>query len=120
MFCPQCRAEYHGQTECPECHVPLVDRLAGTGTPPDSSAELNERAGEVDLDVLIRTGFRDPIAIGLVRNLLQEARIPFFAMDQNVAARQESGNVIGWWSVRVPREREAEAREILQSVERMK
>jgi hypothetical protein len=121
MFCPQCRAEYHGgQTECPECQVPLANRLAGPGTPTDSAAEVNERASEVDLDVLIRTGFRDPIAIGLVGSLLQEARIPFFAMDQNVVARQESGNAIGWWSVRVPREREAEAREILQSVERMK
>jgi hypothetical protein len=38
-------------------------------------------------------------------------------MDQNVAARQESGNFLGWWTVRVPMEREAEAREILQSVE---
>jgi hypothetical protein len=41
-------------------------------------------------------------------------------MDQNPAARQESGNFLGWWSVRVPREREAEAREIMQSVEEMK
>jgi hypothetical protein len=67
MFCPQCRAEYHGQTECPECHVPL-DRLAGPGTPPDSSVEFDE-LGDVDLDVLIRTGFRDPIAIGLAKSL---------------------------------------------------
>jgi hypothetical protein len=51
---------------------------------------------------------------------LQEARIPFFTMDENPSARQESGNVLGWWSVRVPREREAEAREILLSVEEMK
>ena len=51
---------------------------------------------------------------------LQEAGIPFFTMDQNIAARQESGNFLGWWSVRVPREREAEAREILLSVEEMK
>jgi hypothetical protein len=51
---------------------------------------------EGDIDILIRTGF---------------------TMDQNIAARQESGNFIGWWSVRVPREREAEAREILASVD---
>ena len=68
---------------------------------------------------LIRTGFADPIAIGLVKSLLREAGIPFFAMDQNIAARQESGNFIGWWNVRVPREREAEVREILQSVQQM-
>ena len=70
-----------------------------------------------DLDVLIRTGISDPIAIGLAETLLEEAEIPFFAMDRNTAARQESGNFIGWWNVRVPRAREAEARELLRSVE---
>jgi hypothetical protein len=75
---------------------------------------------EGDLDVLIRTGLSGPVAIGLAKNLLEEARIPFFTMDQSLAARQESGNLIGWWSVRVPREREFEAREILLNVEAMK
>jgi hypothetical protein len=75
---------------------------------------------EGDIEVLIRTGLQNPIAVGLAESLLQEAGIPFFTMDQNPAARQESGNFIGWWSVRVPREREAEAREILASVEEMK
>ncbi len=70
-----------------------------------------------DLDVLIRTGLTDPIAIGLVESLLREAGIPFFAMDRNVSARQESGNFLGWWNVRVPKEYEAEAREIVASVE---
>jgi hypothetical protein len=37
-----------------------------------------------------------------------------------VAARQESGNFLGWWNVRVPRESEAAAREILADVESMK
>jgi hypothetical protein len=75
---------------------------------------------EGDIDVLIRTGLQNPIAVGLAESLLREARIPFFTMDQNPAARQESGNFLGWWSVRVPREREAEAREILLCVEEMK
>ena len=73
-----------------------------------------------DLDVLIRTGITNPIAIGLAKALLEEAEIPFFSMDQNVAARQESGNILGWWTVRVPRALEADAREILENVERMK
>ena len=75
---------------------------------------------EGDIDILIRTGLQNPIAVGLAKSLLQEAGISFFTMDQNISARQESGNFIGWWSVRVPREREAEAREILRSVEEMK
>ena len=73
-----------------------------------------------DLDVLIQTGLNHPIAIGLAKSLLQEAEIPFFPVDQNVAARQESGNILGWWSVRVPRASEADAREILRSVEALK
>ena len=121
MFCPQCRAEYReGFVECSDCHVPLVDRLPEPGTPANSLLDAHEEADKDSLDVLIRTGFGSPVAIGLAKGLLQEAGIPFFAMDQNPAARQESGNFLGWWSVRVPREREAEAREILQSVEDMK
>ena len=79
-----------------------------------------EQAGEGDLDVLIRTGINDPIAIGLAESLLREAEIPFFAMDRNVAARQDSGNFLNWWNVRVPRAREAEARDILRGVEETK
>jgi hypothetical protein len=72
---------------------------------------------EIDLGALIRTGIRDPVGIELAKSLLEEAEIPFFTMDQSVAPRQESGNILGWWSVRVPRDREAEAREILLSVQ---
>ena len=108
MFCPQCGVEYQeGVAECSDCHVPLTDRRP-------------EEADEGDLNVLIRTGFQNPIAIGLAKTLLQEAGIPFFSMDQNPAARQESGNILGWWDVRVPRERASEAREILQSVQEIK
>ena len=110
MFCPRCRVEYRdGFVECADCQVPLTDHL-----PED------EHAGPGDLGVLIRTGCTGAVAIGLAKTLLREAEIPFFAMDQNVAARQESGNFLGWWDVRVPRDREAEAREILKSVEEMK
>jgi hypothetical protein len=79
-----------------------------------------EQTKEVELGALIRTGITNPIAIGLAESLLREAEIPFFVMDRNTAARQESGNYLNWWSVRVPSEREAEAREILQSVEEAK
>ena len=101
MVCPQCRTQYRaGVVVCCDCHVPLMDRL-----------------DEDDVDVLVQTGINNPIAIGLAESLLQEAGILFFALDQFSIAQQESGNVLGWWSVRVPREREAEAREILQNVE---
>src|ERR1035437_3314832 len=86
----------------------------------ERSRPMRDQADKGDLDILIETGITDPIAIGLAENLLQEAGIPFFAMDRNVAARQESGNFLGWWNVRVPRELEAEAREILHTEEEMK
>lgn len=75
---------------------------------------------ESDLDVLIQTALKDPVAIGLAASLLEEAGIPYFRMDRNVAARQESGNVLGWWNIRVPSAREEEARGILRAVEEMK
>jgi hypothetical protein len=78
------------------------------------------QAHENDLDVLIQTGITDPIAIGLAENLLQDAGIPFFEMDRNVVARQESGNFLNWWNVRVSSDREAEAREIIRCVEETK
>ena len=109
MFCPECLTEYRqGFTECADCHVPLVERL------PDPEPET-DHTGE-DLDVLIRTGLCEPAAISLVKDLLTEAGIPFFVMDQNTMARQEGGNFMGWLDVRVPHSREAEVREILQSL----
>jgi hypothetical protein len=115
MFCPQCGVEYQeGVVECSDCHVPLTEG------PPEPATSAETQADEVDLDVLIRTGFQNPIVISLAKSLLREAGIPFFAMDQNTAARQESGNILGWWDVRVPHDRETDAREILQSVEEMK
>lgn len=73
-----------------------------------------------DFDALIRTGLMEPIAVGLAESLLKEAGIPFFTVDQSVVARQEAGDFFPWWSIRVPREREAEAREILRSVEEIR
>ena len=81
---------------------------------------MPDQADESDLDILIQTAISDPIGIGLAKSLLREARIPFFEMDENVVARQKAGNFLGWWNVRVPREFETEAREILRSVEEMK
>ena len=128
MFCPQCGAEYReGFDECSDCRILLADRLPEPVTPVGSIVGAQEEeddhnvlADEGDLDVLVQTGLANPIAIGLAASLLHEAGIPFFAMDQNPTARQDSGNLLGWWNVRVTREREAEAREILRSVEEMR
>jgi hypothetical protein len=130
MFCPQCYAEYReGFVECSDCHVPLVSRLPEPAPPADSLADAQDQAGEDDfdvltcegdLDVLIRTDFVNPIAINLAKTLLREAGIPFFTMNQNLAARQKIGGIFGWWIFRVPSERATEAREILRNVEEVK
>jgi hypothetical protein len=78
------------------------------------------QAGNEDLEVLIRSGVRDPFAIGLAKNLFEEAGIPFFTMDETPSARRDVESLSGWWTVRVPRDREAEAREILRSIEEAK
>jgi len=80
---------------------------------------MTPRGGE-DLNILIRTAISDPVGIALVESLLEEAGIPFFRMDASVVPRQESGNFIGWWNVRVPQAHESQAREIIRSVEEMK
>jgi Putative prokaryotic signal transducing protein len=121
VFCPQCGVQYReGVVECSDCHVPLTDGPHEPETFTGSFGDEDTQADEGAFNVLIRTGFEDPIAISLAKSLLLEAGIPFFAMDQNPAARQESGNILGWWDVRVPRDRESDAREILQSVQEMK
>ena len=115
MYCPECGVEYRdGSLQCADCHVPLA------GHRPQPETPVDEQSGDSDLDILIRTGCWGPVAIGLATSLLEEAGIPFFVMDQSVVARQEGGNVLGCLDVRVPRDREAEAREILKSVEEMK
>ncbi len=69
-------------------------------------------------DVLIQTALDHPIAIALAESLLQEAGIPYFVPDQEVTARED--DTLGWWNVRVPSDRESEAREIVQHVEALK
>ncbi len=114
-FCPQCGAEYRKPAaRCSRCDVLLVDRN------PAESPNAEEPADAGVLDVLIQTSLYNPIAITLAESLLRKAEIPFFVMHQDVTARQESGNALGWWSVLVARDRESEAREILQSVESAK
>jgi hypothetical protein len=78
------------------------------------------QAGNEDLEVLIRTGIRDPFATALAKKLFEEAGIPYFTMDQTTSARRDVESLSWWWTVRVPRDREAEAREILQSIEESK
>ena len=109
MYCPQCRAEYReGFTECADCHVPL---LAGA-RPPESPDPFDPG---LDLVVILETN--DGIQLAMVKGLLEDAGIPFFVLGQIATLVQDvDGFLHKWVRVQVPRDRETEAREILESL----
>ena len=110
MYCPQCGVEYRdGFTECSDCHVPL-----STGThPPEPAAAPSDSA--LDLVVVLETN--DRIQLALTKGLLEDADIPFFVLGQIATLVQDVDPFLHKWvRVQVPRDREAEARELLESM----
>ena len=109
MYCPQCRVEYRdGFTECSDCHVPL---LAGT-CPPDPPDPFNP---SLELVVVLETN--DPVQLAMAKGLLEDAGIPLFVLGQIATLIQDvDGFLHKWVRLQVPRDREAEARELLEQV----
>ena len=109
MYCPQCRVEYRdGFTECSDCHVPLLG-----GAPPPEPADLSDPA--LGLVVVLETN--DGIHLALAKGLLEDAGIPFFVLGQIATLVQDvDGFLRKWVRVQVPRDREAEARELLDQL----
>ena len=103
MYCPQCGCEYRdGFSECSDCHVPLL-----AGTPPQKTADPS-----LGLVVVLETN--DQILLAFAKGLLEEAGIPFFVLGQIATLMQGiDGLLKKWVRVQVPRDREAEARELL-------
>jgi Putative prokaryotic signal transducing protein len=103
MYCPQCGVEYRdGFTECSDCHVPLL--------PPDGPSDPT-----LDLVVVMETNNR--IQLALTKGLLEDADIPFFVLGQIATLVQDVDPFLHKWvRVQVPRDREAEARELLESM----
>lgn len=108
MYCPQCRVEYRaGFTECSDCHVPLL-----AGAPEDTPDPFDPTLGLV---VVLETN--DGIQLALAKGLLEDAQIPFFVLGQIATLVQDvDGFLHKWARVQVPRDREAEARELLESL----
>jgi len=111
MTCPECKAEFRaGILRCPDCDVALVERLA----------EPTARDGVEDLVTVLRT--TDPALLPVVKTVLEAAGVPFVVQGEAAlsyfplgpAAARATGRVTGA-SVLVPRERAAEARELLES-----
>jgi hypothetical protein len=106
MYCPECRAEYRdGFTECSDCRIPLL-----AGTPPPSAFDP-----ALDLVVVLETN--DGVQVAMVKGMLEDAEIPFFLLGQIATLVQDIDPFLKKWiRVQVPRDREAEARELLASL----
>ena len=106
MYCPQCLTAYReGFTECAECHVPLA-----AGTPPPENLEFDP-----DLDLVVVLETNDPVQASMAKGLLEEAGIPFYTLGQIATLIQDIDPFLKKWvRIQVPRDRESEAREILE------
>lgn len=106
MYCPQCGVEYRdGFTECSDCHVPLA-----AGSPPNPHAGFNP-----DLDLVVVLETADPVRAALAEGMLDEAGIPFFVLGQVATiVRDVDPFRMKVARIQVPRDREAEARELLE------
>jgi len=106
MYCPQCLAEYReGFTECSDCHVPLA-----AGPPPDPNAGFDP---SLDLVIVLETD--DPVQVALAKGLREDAGIPFFVLgDIATLVNSVDGFLHKWVRIQVPRDREAEAKELLE------
>jgi len=109
VYCPQCGVEYRdGFTECSDCHVAL---LAGA-PPPEPPSRFDPT---LDLAVVLETN--DGIRLAMAKGLLEEAGIPFFALGQiTTLVSDVDGFLKKWIQLQVPRDREAEARALLETI----
>ena len=104
MYCPQCRAEYRdGFRECSDCHVALL-----VGSPPPKPPTHFDSS----LDPVIVMATNNAIQLAMAKGLLETAEIPFIALGQisSEPAPHE------WVEIQVPRDFEAEARNVLAQI----
>jgi hypothetical protein len=106
VYCPQCRTEYReGFTECADCHVPLL-----AGTPPPEPDPFDP-----SLELVVVLESNSGVQLAMAKGLLEEAGIPFFVLGQITRLVNDVTPFLNKWvSLQVPRDREAEARELLE------
>jgi hypothetical protein len=108
VYCPQCSVEYRdGFTECSDCHVPLL-----AGAPPAEPDPFNP-----DLDLVEVLETNDSVQVAMAKGLLEDAGIPFYVLGQIATLVQDVDAFLHKWvRIQVPRDREAEARELMESL----
>jgi hypothetical protein len=109
MYCPHCRLQYpEGTSECPDCRVPLV-------AAPGEAAHGTDFNPNLELVVVLETS--DRIHLAMAKGLLEDAGIPFFVIGQIATLVQDvDGFLRKWVRLQVPRDREVEARQLLEQV----
>ena len=106
MYCPQCRVEYReGFTECTDCNVPLLSG-APQPEPPDPF--------DPSIELVVVLESIEPVQIALAKGMLEDAGLPFFVLQGITTLVNDVTPFLGKSvRVQVPRDREAEARELL-------
>jgi putative signal transducing protein len=108
MYCPECGVEYReGFTECADCHVPLH-----AGTAPSPEAPFDP-----DLNLVVVLETNDPFELALAKGLLDEAGIPYFALNAITRLVNDVDPMLRKWvRLQVARDREAEARDLIDAM----
>jgi hypothetical protein len=109
VYCPQCLVEYReGATECADCRVPLLP-----GSPPPEPPDPFDPA--LEMAVVLETN--DGMQLALAKGVLGDAGIPFSLLGQIATLVTDVDPFLHKWiRIQVPRDREAEAKEILEPV----
>ena len=70
-----------------------------------------------DLDLVVIFETNDRVQLAMATGLLEDSKIPFFALGQIATLIQDVDAFLHKWvRLQVPRDREAEARELLESL----
>jgi Putative prokaryotic signal transducing protein len=108
VYCPDCLIEYReGFTKCSDCGAPLL-----AGAPPDPDAKFDPT---LKLVVVLETN--DRVKAAMAKGLLEDAGIPFFVLGQIALLVNDVDGLLGKWvRIQVPSDREAEARDLLETM----
>jgi hypothetical protein len=108
VYCPQCRTEYrNGFTECADCRTTLL-----AGTPPPRPDPFDPR-----LELVVVLESNDRVQLAMAKGLLDEAGIPYYILGQIATLIQDVDPFLHKWvRLQVPRDREMQAREVIESL----